>query len=61
MDDVLAVCRSGAIIMAPEKDIRTGGWKYRVEGRTCEQRRIAVAFTFRPGQAVLITVFERTQ
>lgn len=57
--DVLAVCRSGVIIMAPEKDIRTGHWKYRIEGITAEKRHVAVVFSFRPEVAVLITVFER--
>jgi hypothetical protein len=59
-EDVLTVCRSGAVIMAPEKDLKTGNWKYRIEGLTSDQRRIAVVFTFRPGQAVFITVFART-
>lgn len=57
--DVLSVCRSGAVIAAPEKDIKTGRWKYRIEGKTSEPRRIAVVFTFRPESAVMITVFER--
>ena len=60
MQDVLVVCRSGAIVMAPEKDIRTGQWKYRIEGINLERRRVAVVFTFRAESAVLITVFERT-
>jgi uncharacterized DUF497 family protein len=59
-EDVLTVCRSGSIIMAPERDIRAGNWRYRIEGITSDQCRIAVVFTFRPGQAVFITVFERT-
>ena len=60
MEDVLAVCRSGAIIMAPEEDIKTGKWKYRIEGITADRRQVVVVFTFRPGLAVFITVFERT-
>jgi len=59
-EDVITACRSGAVAMAPEKDIRTGSWKYRIEGFTSDQCRVAVVFTFRPGQAVLITVFKRT-
>jgi hypothetical protein len=58
--DVLSVCRSGVVIMAPEKDIRTAEWKYRIEGRTVEGQQMAVVFSFRPGQAVFITVFART-
>ena len=60
MEDILLVCRSGAIVMAAEKDIKTGQWKYRIEGITVEMRRIAVVFTFRNERAVFITVFERT-
>jgi uncharacterized protein DUF4258 len=58
--DVVAVCKSGAIVMAPERDIKTGDWKYRIEGLTADRRNVAVVFTFRPAQAVFITVFERT-
>jgi len=41
-------------------DIKTGQWKYRIEGLTQESGRIAFVFTFRPNQAVLIIVFKRT-
>ena len=61
MQDVLVVCRSGAISMAPEEDIKTGEWKYRIEGFTPDHYRIAVVFTFRSDLAVFITVFKRTQ
>jgi len=47
--------------MSPEKDIRTGDWKYRIEGLTADRCQVGVFFTFRPGQAVFITVFERSQ
>lgn len=60
-EDVLSVCRSGAIVVSPEKDIKTGDWKYRIEGLTADRRQIAVVFSFRqPRAAVFITVFERT-
>ncbi len=59
MEDVLAVSRSGVIVMSPEKDIRTGAWKYRIEGLTAERRSIAVVFCLRSDAAVFITVFER--
>jgi hypothetical protein len=45
--------------MAPEKDIKTGHWKYRIEGITSERRSIAVVFTLTPDTAVFITVFAR--
>lgn len=60
MEDVLVACRSGAVVMAPEKDIRSGDWKYRIEGYTAERRHIAVVFSLRPAAVVFITVFERT-
>lgn len=58
--DILTVCKSGVIVMAPEKDIKTGQWKYRIEGITVDGRKIAVVFTFRADMAAFITVFERT-
>jgi hypothetical protein len=58
-EDILAVCRAGAIVMAPEKDIKTGQWKYRIEGITADRRQVAVVFTFRTELAVFITAFER--
>lgn len=59
MQDVLAVCRSGAIVMAPESDIKTGQWKYRIEGVTVERRLVSVVFSLTTEAAVFITVFER--
>ena len=41
------------------KDIKTGDWKYRIEGQTAERRQVAVVFCLRPDAAVFITVFER--
>ena len=58
-EDILVVVRSGAVIMEPERDIKTGQWKYRIEGTTVERRQIAVVFAFLTQAAVLITVFER--
>jgi hypothetical protein len=46
-------------MMAPECDIRTGQWKYRIEGTTAEMRRIAIVFAFRAETTVMITVFEK--
>ena len=45
--------------MAPERDIKTGDWKYRIEGLTADRRRVAVVFAFRQEKAVFITVFTR--
>lgn len=60
MQDVLAICKSGAVVMAPGKDIKTGQWKYRIEGITADRRKVALVFAFRLERAVFITVFERT-
>jgi len=58
--DVLTICRSGAVVEAPEQDMRTGDWKYRIEGKTLQADYAAVVFTFRgESDAVLITVFRR--
>ena len=46
--------------MAPEVDIRSGEWKYRIEGVTIEGVGVAVVFTFREGRVVFITVFKRS-
>ena len=44
-------------MMAPERDIKTGQWKSRIEGVTVDHRHVAVVFTFRKTAAVFITVF----
>jgi hypothetical protein len=60
MSDVLTVCRAGAISREPEIDIRTGQWKYTIDGITADRDRVAVVFTFRSERAVFITVFKRS-
>ncbi len=45
--------------MAPEQDIKTGQWKYRIEGRAADRDHVAVVFTFRDDMAVFITVSKR--
>ncbi|MEO8026375.1 MAG: DUF4258 domain-containing protein [Bryobacteraceae bacterium] len=59
MEDVLRVCKSGAIADSPESDIKTGEWKYRIGGITAEQRLVTVVFVLKTNKAVVITVFER--
>ena len=58
MGDVLTVCRSGAVLRAPEPDLRTGDWIYRIEGRTPDDDSIAVVFKFEGERAVFITVWK---
>ena len=45
--DLLTVRKGGAIGDPPERDIRTGDWKYRIEGWTTDRGRMAPVFTFR--------------
>jgi len=58
MGDVLTACRSGAVLCAPEPDLRTGEWIYRIEGRTADGFVVAVVFKFEGERAVLITVWK---
>jgi hypothetical protein len=58
IEDAWTVLRSGNIYDAPEPDIRTGEWKYRMEGYTPDGQWLAIVFCFRTrGRAFLITVF----
>jgi hypothetical protein len=42
----------------PEPDIKTGEWKYRVEGYEPGDKWVAVVFSFKtPDRAFLITIF----
>ncbi len=59
MGDVLTVCKSDSVVAAPDKDIKTGQWKYRIEGLTADRRKIAVVFTFRVERADFITILKR--
>jgi hypothetical protein len=56
--DALYVLKHGHIYREPEQDIKTGEWKYRIDGRTLENQEIAVVFCFkRADRCFLITVF----
>jgi hypothetical protein len=58
MSDALTVLKSGAIYDAPEVDIRTGEWKYRMEGYAPDGQWLAIVFCFKSRKrAFLITVF----
>ena len=61
LQDVVTACRSGSVVSEPEQDIKSGQWKYRIEGLTADRFRIAVVFTFRTERAIFITVFRRVQ
>ena len=52
------VLRSGCIFDPPEHDVKTGEWKYRVEGHEPDGKWIAIVFSFKQvNRAYLITVF----
>lgn len=58
MLDAWHVLRSGLIFDAPEVDIKTGEWKYRIEGRVPDGKTIGIVFSFKQvDMAFLITVF----
>jgi hypothetical protein len=50
--------KSGAIYNPPEQDIKTGEWKYRIEGFAPDGEWLAIVFCFKTRKrAFLITVF----
>lgn len=52
------VLRKGQIYNPPERDVRTGHWKYSIEGKEPDGKWIVIVFCFRAiDQAYLITVF----
>lgn len=58
IQDAFHVIRHGCIYREPEQDIKTGQWKYRVEGSTADRRSLAVVFSFKTvDMCFLISVF----
>ncbi|HEY4816728.1 MAG TPA: DUF4258 domain-containing protein [Candidatus Acidoferrum sp.] len=61
LPDALHVLRTGRIYDEPEEDIKTGEWKYRIEGREVDGRVLKIVFCFKDfdeiDTAYLITVF----
>ena len=56
--DAHYVLKRGNIFMEPELDIRSGDWKYRMEGKTVDGRALAVVFCFKAfDTSFLITAF----
>jgi Domain of unknown function (DUF4258) len=56
--DAHNVLKTGSIFQEPEPDIRSGDWKYRMEGNDLEGEPLAVVFCFRDAATgFLITVF----
>jgi uncharacterized DUF497 family protein len=56
--DAWHVLRTGRIYEAPEPDIKTGEWKYKVEGHAPDGKWLVIVFCFKTiDHAFLITVF----
>jgi len=56
--DAHYVLRTGNIFQEPEPDIRSGDWKYRMEGTDVEGRPLVVVFCFKDeSTGFLITAF----
>ena len=52
------VLRTGCIYNQPEHDVKTGHWKYSVEGNEPDGKWLVIVFCFRTiDRAFLITVF----
>src|SRR5437879_9370925 len=58
LPDAWQVLRSGCIYEAPDLDIKTREWKYKVEGHTPDGIWLVIVFCFKEiDRAFLITVF----
>jgi hypothetical protein len=56
--DAWRVLKEGKIYDPPEQDIKTGEWKYTVEGHEPEGKWLEIVFSFKAiDEAFLITVF----
>ena len=56
--DAWQVLRTGRIYAAPELDIKTGDWKYKIEGNTPDGIWLAIVFCFKSiDRTFLITAF----
>lgn len=58
LQDAWSVLRTGQVYREPERDIRTGEWKYRVEGQEPDGKWLVIVLCFKSkDRAFLITVF----
>lgn len=56
--DAWHVLRAGCIYDPPERDIGTGEWKYKIEGKTPDGMWIAIIFCLKSAdRANLVTIF----
>ena len=57
IEDVRLILRKGVIFSEPEQDIRSGEWKYTMEGTEPDGQWIKVVFSFKSSEiAFLITI-----
>lgn len=62
IEDAWCVMRSGAVYEAPELDIKSGDWKWKVEGREPNGNWLVIVFTFKTvARTFLITVYSVDQ
>ena len=58
LEDAWIVLRSGAIYSPPELDMRTGEWKWKIEGKEPGGLWLCIVFSFKSvNRAFLITVY----
>jgi hypothetical protein len=58
IEDAWAVMQSGTVYEPPEQDIRSGEWKWKVEGYEPGGKWLVIVFSFKPvTRTFLITVY----
>lgn len=58
IEDAWAVMQSGTVYEPPEEDIRSGEWKWKVEGYEPGGKWLVIVFSFKPvARTFLITVY----
>jgi hypothetical protein len=58
IEEAWSVLRTGTVFDPPEHDIRTGEWKYKVEGHELGGKWLVITFSFKSiSRAYLITVW----
>jgi uncharacterized DUF497 family protein len=58
LTDAWQVLKSGCVYDPPEQDIKSGEWKYKIEGKTPDGKWIAIVYCIKAAdRANLITVF----
>jgi len=65
LPDALEVIRTGQIYKEPEHDVKTGAWKYHIEGKEPDGKWLVIVFCFERldeiDTAYLITVWSEGQ